>query len=264
MKIGNIVLAMITILVLAFIMSPMFVIILSSFSTTTYATFPPRGFTLKWFSNMTSYSEFLSSIILSVMIATLTTAIALTIGTLASFAIVRHRFTGRDALNAFFVSPMSLPWIVIGIALLMFYTRIFRIETFTGLIIGHLVITTPYVIRTIVAGLTGFDRSLEEASLNLGANEIKTFIKVTLPLIKSGLLSGAIFSFLLSFNDLNVSLFLAGPYIKPFPVLLYNYLFMRTLDPTILALSSVITIMTIGVGIALGRFLRINALIGKR
>ena len=261
---GYLTLALFTICILVFILGPVIVIVLSSFTTSMFATFPPKGFTLQWYGNIGTYPEFIGSIGISLIIATMVTIVALFFGILASYSIVRHKFPGKNALNAFFMSPISLPWIVIGISLLFFYSRLFRIETLTGLIIGHLLVTTPYMIRSIVASLTGFNRTLEEASLNLGASEVKTFLKITLPLIKPGILSGTIFTFLLSFNDLNISMFLAGPHITPFPLVLFNFLVLRALDPTIAALSSVIALSTIALGVLLGRFFSAQVVVGRK
>jgi putative spermidine/putrescine transport system permease protein len=172
---------------------------------------------------------------------------------------VRHRFPGRDLLNTFFLSPLSLPWIITAIALLVFYSQVVRVETLIGLIIGHLIVSTPFVIRSVVSSLTGFDITLEEASANLGANELRTFFRITLPLLKTGIISGAIFAFLISFNNLNISLFISGVFIKPFPVVLYNFLYLRAFDPTVAALSSTIIITTIILGLLMNKYLIVHA-----
>jgi putative spermidine/putrescine transport system permease protein len=177
MKKGNLILTLFVTIVFLFLMSPSIILVFSSFTTTRFVTFPPEGFTLEWYINIANFPEFFSSILTSLLLASAVTIFALILGILASFAIVRHRFPGRDLLNTFFLSPLSLPWIITAIALLVFYSQVVRVETLIGLIIGHLIVSTPFVIRSVVSSLTGFDITLEEASANLGANEIRTFFR---------------------------------------------------------------------------------------
>jgi len=259
-KFSRIVLGTVVALIFTFILSPMVVVIFSSFTPQQFVTFPPPGLSYKWYVNIASFPEFLTSIEVSIVLASLTTCFSLIAGILASLAIARHNFLGRNLLSSFFNSPISLPWIVIGAALLAFYSNFMGIlvDNLPGLVIGHMMITTPYIIRTATASLTNLDRSLEEASFSLGAGSLRTFFKVTLPLIKPGLVFGGIFAFLLSFNNVDISLFLAGPYIDPFPIVLYNFLYLRTLDPTIAALSSAIVVVTLLIGIASSRFLKLS------
>jgi putative spermidine/putrescine transport system permease protein len=194
----------------------------------------------------------------SAIVALVTGALATALGTLAALVLVRQQFTGRGALNAFFLSPLMVPAVVLGIALLQFYTRVGITRTPFALVCGHLIITVPYVIRLVSTSLAGFDRSLELAAMNLGATPWQAFRRVTLPLIRPGVTAGATFAVIVSFDDVSVSLFLAGPHSTTLPVRIFSYI-EQTFDPLATAVCSVlIVIAAIGVlvierSIGLGR-----------
>jgi putative spermidine/putrescine transport system permease protein len=141
------------------------------------------------------------------------------------------------------LSPLVIPLVVLGIALLQFLSRLGLAKTFTSLLLGHLVITMPYVVRTLLAALSGFNRSIEEAALNLGANPAKVLWYVTLPNLRSGFLAAAIFAFITSFGDISISIFLAGGRNATLPVRLFQFV-QYAYDPTITAVSTVIIVLT--------------------
>lgn len=251
---GNVLLAIFAFITFLFLLGPMIAVGFSSFTTKEYAEFPPTGFTLKWYVDMFNFPDFGQGIILSVYLAAVVTIISLLLGILASYALVRHKFPGKELINTFFLSPIMVPSLVLGIALLQFYFLVFRIGNFMEVVLGHMIISTPFVIRITSASLTGIDKTLEEASQNLGASEIMTFFKITLPIIKPGLISSALFAFLLSFENVTISVFLAGVFFKPFPVLLLNYLYQRTVTPTLAAISTVLLIATLSAGLILSKY----------
>jgi putative spermidine/putrescine transport system permease protein len=236
-----------TALVYAFVMAPIVVVLLASFTAAEYTSFPPHGLSLRWYLEIADNPEFIESFRVSAIVAAITGVLATVLGTLAALVLVRHRFAGRDAVNAFFLSPLMLPAVILGIALLQFYTRVGITRTPFALVCGHLVITVPYVIRLVAASLAGFDRSLELAAMNLGATPWQTFRRVTLPLIRPGIVAGATFAVIVSFDDVSVSLFLAGPHSTTLPVRIFSYI-EQTFDPLATAVCSVlILIAAVGV-----------------
>src|SRR5213593_1356052 len=184
------------------------------------------------------------------------TALASTvIGTAAALPLVRGRFPGRDLLNAFVTSPLLLPQILTGVALLQFYTLFKMQATYGALLIGHVVVTTPYVIRTVTATLTHFDLALEEAAQSLGAHPVRAFFEITLGVIKPGVVAGAIFAFAISFDNFTLSLFLTSSKLTPLPIELFAYL-KYSFDPTAAAVSAV------AIGVALVVVLGIARVLG--
>ena len=207
----------------AFLLAPIVVVIVVSFGDAAYLQFPPRRLSLRWYTDLGEYPDFVRSFWLSLGLAAATTAVSGVVGTLGAFALVRHRFPGRDLLGALVMAPVALPGLVTGIALLQFFS-LFRTEpSFWRLLLGHVVVTLPYVVRSVAAVLAGLDRSLEEAARGLGAGPFTVTRLVTLPLIKPGVIAGAVFAFILSFDNVVVSIFLTTPRLVPLPIQIYNY-----------------------------------------
>jgi len=226
-----------------FLLLPMVVIFIVSFTETQYVVFPPRGFSLRWYIECLSLEEFLSSFKISVYLAFFVSIISTTLGTMISLAVVRYLIRGKNMINTLFLSPLMFPSIVLGIALLKFINIIEIVPLFLGLALGHIIVCIPFAIRSVSAVLYGFDRSLEEAAMDLGADRFKTFYKITLPLIKPGITNSLLFSFLISFGDLNISRFISGPLFKTLPMQIYSFINLSSVDPTIAAISSLIIIV---------------------
>ncbi|MBI1846151.1 MAG: ABC transporter permease [Candidatus Rokubacteria bacterium] len=240
--------------VLAFLALPVLVVIPSALSAGSTLGFPPQGLSLKWFRNVVDHPEFLRALAVSVEVAAASTVLALGLGTLAAFAFVRYRFAGRDVLQLAFVAPLVFPAIVYGVAMLMMLTPLKLTRTMLGLTLAHVVITLPYVLRTVGATLHGVDRRLEESAQILGAGPWRTFWHVTLPLIRPGLIAGATFSLIISFDEFTVSLFLTGPGLMTLPLEIYHYTEF-TIDPTIAAISTVLIVLSVATIMAIERFL---------
>jgi putative spermidine/putrescine transport system permease protein len=220
---GRILLGAVNAAIYAFLLAPIVVVIVVSFGDAAYLQFPPRRVSLRWYTDLGEYPDFVRSFWLSLGLAAATTAVSGVVGTLGAFALVRHRFPGRDLLGALVMAPAALPGLVTGIALLQFFS-LFRTEpSFWRLLLGHVVVTLPYVVRSVAAVLAGLDRSLEEAARGLGAGPFAVTRLVTLPLIKPGVIAGAVFSFILSFDNVVVSIFLTTPRLVPLPIQIYNY-----------------------------------------
>lgn len=237
-----------------FLALPILVVIPAAFAPDVVLGFPPHGFSLRWFKNVVAQAQFLRAFYVSVLVAGMATALALVAGTLAAFALVRHRFPGRQATELAFIAPLVFPAIVYGVAMLMALNPLRLTRTILGLCLAHVVITIPYVMRTVSATLHGVNRALEESAAILGANRWRTFWHITLPLIRPGLIAGATFSLIISFDEFTVSLFLTGPGLMTLPLEIYNYTEF-TIDPTIAAISTVLIGLSVIVILAIERFL---------
>lgn len=227
------------------LLAPLVVVVAISFGPSATFAFPPTGLTLHWFAAFFASTAFVSSFFqVSLVVGLLAAAIAMVLGTAAAVGIVRFRFFGREAVETFFLAPLFVPQILLGAALYLFYARLSVQASIWTLLAGHLVICTPYVIRSVTAGLVGMDPRLEEAAMSLGATRLQAFFKVTLPLMRSSLLSGAIFAFIISFSDINLALFLSGPHSTSLPVQIFSQIQWQG-DPTIAA-ASTLQIVIIG------------------
>jgi putative spermidine/putrescine transport system permease protein len=235
-----------------FLLAPIAVVIIASFSERQYLVFPPAGFSLRWYSQFFASHEFVDALTLSIQLGLLTTVISSVIGLLASLALVSLRFRGVEVLRAVFASPLMVPGIVVGIAMLIFFNRIRMGNTFASLLLAHVALTLPYVIRIVSAGLQSFDHSLEEAARGLGASRVRALLDVTLPLIKGSLMAAGVFAFIISFDEVVVTLFLAGPRMTTLPVAIYTYI-EYTSDPSIAAISTILVVLTVGAVLLIDR-----------
>ncbi len=227
------------------LLSQVVVIIIFSFDPRGYAgLFPPPGISLRWFKFFFGYDLFIRGLKLSLAIALITTTVTTVIAIGASYAVARRNFKGKELLNTIFLSPWMLPGVVTGSAMLVFFLSIGVLNSFFHLIVAHLILTFPPAYRVTYATMLGFDRRMEEASMNLGANRIQTFLKVTLPLIKSGVISSAVFAFGVSFNDVAVSAFLCSRKVVTFPVAMFSYLRL-VYDPSIAVAACVSIFVTL-------------------
>ena len=248
-------------LVVLFILGPLIIIIGGSFTETTYVAFPPTGFTLRWYEQLMHRRDFLDSFVISVVLATLCSLCAMVLGTAAVVGLHRHRVTGSRLFRGFLMSPLVLPTIVTGVALLQFYYLIDMDAPLTGLLIGHVLITIPYVVRTVGAGLQGLDPAMEEAASSLGAGGLRTLLKVTLPAIAPSIMAAVIFVFITSFDQATVSIFLAGPDVMPLPVRIYNYIDFAV-DPMVAAVSTLLIVFAFGVIALLQKLLGLDRAMG--
>lgn len=230
-------------LMMAFLALPLVVIFISSFNEGSAIIFPPEGVTLRWYGEAWRNSSMMQAALNSVILASAATALSLLVGVPAALAVVRYVVRGREALQAFLLSPMTVPSIVLGIAFLVFFARTRMGLSFTTLLIAHMVITLPYVIRSVAGVYMGVSVSIEEAAKVLGANSRQLFIKVTLPLIMPGIMAGGIFSFIMSFDNVPVSIFITRRDTLTLPVYIISYL-VHNFDPTIAAISTIQVLFT--------------------
>jgi putative spermidine/putrescine transport system permease protein len=233
-------------LVLIFLAVPLIVVIAISFTTTEYLSFPPVGMTTRWYAAVLGDPTFVEAFVISSELAALATAIALLLGIPAALVLARKDFPGRRLTSAAFLSPLVLPTIVLGAAILQYASGLGFARTFAALLVGHVVLVTPYIIRTALASLSGMEGVLEEAAQDLGATPAETFFLVTLPLIKPGVIAGALFAFINSWINVEVSIFNSTSRLMTIPVKLFNYI-QFNIDPRLAAVSA----MTIYFAIAL-------------
>lgn len=243
--------AAITALVLAFVVLPLGAVIWVSFFANRILSFPATGYTLDWYARAWELDAFRNGFITSVETALVAVAISLVLGVPASLALVRYRFPGRDAIQMLLLSPMVVPGIVGGAALFMAFIELEILldvdisGTLPGLFVAHGLIALPWTVRLVTASLVGMSPSYEEAAQSLGAGRLTTFFRVTLPIIKPGIVAAALFSFVISFIDLEKSIFLVGPGRSTLQIALVSYLEWN-LDSTVAAVATV-QILIIGV-----------------
>ncbi len=236
----------IAIMVFVFLLAPLAVIMLASFSPTPLVVFPPKGVSLVWYLNIFSSStNFLSGFINSVEVAVIATGIDILLGVTAALSVSRHRFNGRELLVAFFTSPMYIPSIAFAFVLLQIFSQIGSVPGMLKILLGHLIIIMPYIIRNTLSVLSGFNWTLENAAASLGASPVQTFFKVTLPLIKPGVIAGAMLSFLYSFDEAVLSGLLNSPTFVTLPIRIMNYMEF-SFDPTLASISTVLILMSLG------------------
>jgi putative spermidine/putrescine transport system permease protein len=237
---------------MAYLLTPLVAITWLAFWSQEIPTFPPEGYSLHWFAAALSQPKFVGGFLVSLQVGVTATALGLLLGVPAALAIARRGFPGRGAVNQFLLMPLVVPGIVLGTSIYVFQveaeiaTGLPVMGSVPGLVAGHTLIVIPWVVRLIVASLAGFDRSIEEAALNLGAGPWTAFFRITLPSIRPGIVAGALFGFVTSFGNLEMSLFLIAPGMTTLPIAILQYLEWR-LDPTVAA-ASVMQIAFIAVG----------------
>ncbi|GAB3714623.1 ABC transporter permease [Nocardiopsis oceani] len=227
-----------------FLLAPVIVVFVISFDTQTYLGFPPEGFTLEWYAALADNQNFMRGLQVSLIVGACTALVATLIGVPASLALARHRFRGNNLVSGLFLAPLLVPTVVLGLALLLALTPFGLTGSYPGLVIAHLAITIPYVIRTTMIALSSADMSCEEAARVLGADSWTTFRRITLPLAAPGILAGAAIAFIISFDEAVIALFVVGPEATTLPVEIFRYVEQRT-DPQIAAISVVVICISI-------------------
>jgi len=236
-RLGMAALVLVTAFALLLLVAPSLIVIAVSFEPRAYISFPPSGFTLRWYQTVLENRQLMDSVVVSLRTAALVMLICLLIGVPAAFASVRGRFPGKAALNAFLLSPQMMPGMVIGIASLFFGAYVAFRASNTMLVLSLSVFCLPFVIRITMARLAGLDARLDEASANLGAGALETFARVTFPQLAPALTAAAAFTFIEAFDNVTVALFTSDVRGRPLPVELY-YLVQFDSSPVIAAISS--------------------------
>lgn len=241
--------------VLAFMLSPLVFIVVNSFNSASFNTFPPQGFSLRWYEFVLGYKPFRDGMLNSLMIAGASTVIAVVAGMLAALALVRYRIVGRGALRAFFLSPLVMPKVAIGIAVFILLIKLRLFGTLGSLVLVHTMLSLPFCIVLLTANLVSVNRALEEAAMDLGAGPLRTFWQVTLPQIRAGIVVATVFAFITSFDETEASIFLVRPSNTTLPIQMFLYL-EQYQNPTLAALSTLLIALTVIIVIVGLRFVR--------
>lgn len=238
------VLVTITALASAFLLLPILFIAALSFGSSQWLIFPPPAWTTRWYDELFADPRWLDSALTSFEIAIAVALLSVSLGTLTAFGLTRGRFRGRETLRAFFLTPMILPVVILAVALYALFLRIGLDGTVVGFIIAHLIVALPFAVLTITGALEGFDKSIEDAAVLCGASPLVAVVRVTLPGIAHGLFSAAVFSFLASWDEVVLAIFMASPTLQTFPVKIWTTL-RQDLTPVVASASTLLILLTI-------------------
>ena len=231
---------------LVFLIAPMVVVAIVSFSSAPFLQFPPPGFSLRWYAKLWELPVWGEALATSIRIMVPASLLATVIGTAAAIGLTRARFPGRDLAAALVMAPLVVPVIITAAAILPLYRRTGLLGTLEGLILAHTMLALPYVVFTVTAALRVVDDQLESAAMTLGATRWQAFRLVTLPLILPAVLSGLLFSMVLSFDEVVVTIFISSPEVRPITVQMWSDV-RGDVDPTIAAVGTLILAFSIAV-----------------
>jgi putative spermidine/putrescine transport system permease protein len=230
-------------LVAAFMLAPLAIVCIVAFTPEHTLSIPTTRFSLRWFEAVFAHPDFVQSFRNSLWLALCSATVATGIAVPAGLALTRYEFKGRDALNGLFLSPLIIPHLVLGVALLRLFALIGATGSFVWLVLAHVVVITPYVLRLVVAAVVGFDRSAEQAALSLGASPATVFRRITLPMILPGVTGGWLLAFINSFDEVTMSIFVTAPATVTLPVRMYMYA-TESIDPLMAAVSALMVAIT--------------------
>jgi putative spermidine/putrescine transport system permease protein len=236
-------LAAIGVLVSVFLLAPILFIVALSFGSSRWLAFPPPSWTFRWYREFFADPQWIVSLVTSSEIAAAVMVLSVILGLLASFALVRGRFAGRGLLRGFILMPMIMPVVILAVGLYGFYLRVNLNGTMIGFILAHLVIALPFAVIVITNSLASFDKSYEDAAIICGASPWEARLFVTIPSIRHGLVAAAIFSFLVSWDEVVMAIFMASPQLQTFPVRVWTML-RQDLTPVIAAASTLLIGLT--------------------
>lgn len=248
--------------VYAMMLAPPVVVLSASLTPGSLLQFPPNGVSLAWYVRVWHSPQFMSAIWTSTYLALLATALSLVLGFSAAFVVDRFTFGGKAMFQSLMLSPIVIPMVVLGLSLLQFLSSLGLGQTFLALLAGHVLITLPYVVRTLLTGLSLLNRVLEEAALNLGASPLRTLVRVTIPVLMPNLIAASVFAFVTSFGNVTLSVFLSGGRIVTLPVQIFTFV-ESSYDPTVAAVSGVVIIVTLIVILTTERVVGMSQVVGK-
>lgn len=243
-----------------FLLAPLGVAVAVSFGSSSVFTLPPPSWSLRWYERLAVTPGLAEAALLSLQIAGLSTAISLLLGTLCAIGVVRGQWRGRGAVATFMVSPLMLPGLVVGIALLQFLRGVVDLrDAWWSLLVAHVVITMPYVMRTVLASLSLFDFSLLDAARTLGCSWPRAVLRVLVPALAPAFLTAGLFAFLASMDNYPVSIFFTDARTKTLPIQMLQYVEERP-DPTIAAISACLILLTVAVMLIADRLVGLRRL----
>lgn len=228
-----------------YLLAPTLVIIPMSFTEGSILSFPPDGFSLRWYEQMLTRSEWSTGLRNSAVVAVLTAILATVLGTLAALGLTRGRFPGKALVNALALSPLIVPVVIIAIGMFSLFVQ-WRISgSIVGLVAAHTALALPFVVVSVATSLRTMDRNLELAAANLGATPARSFLRITLPIILPGVLAGAIFAFITSWDEVVVAIFLTSARFRTLPVEMWEQV-RQVVDPTVAAVATTLLVVTTG------------------
>lgn len=238
--------------VLAFLILPAIVMVPVSFTAGSRINWPPEGFSLRWYETLLTSPVWIQAATRSVLVALGAATLAVLVGTPAAFAIARQHLPGRTLILSLILSPLIIPRMVIAVALFYFYAQIGLVGTYSGLIVGHAVLAIPYVVITVMAVLKSYDARYDQAAWSLGARPVQTLRFVTLPLIRSGLISAFLFALITSFDELTIALFVTGGLTTTLPKQMWDDA-INVATPTLAAVSTLLLVFVATVTLSIHR-----------
>ncbi len=250
----------VSILVYLFMFAPITVTMLLSFNASQFGGFPMTGFSFHWFGVLLQNETVMRATRMSLMLGSLTALICTVLGILAAMALVRYDFRGKEWVNTLLISPVLIPETVLAVGLLLFIRWVHAPRNFLLLLMGHVMLSLPYVVLVVQARLIGIKRVYDEAALSLGANRIQTFREITMPLLMPAVLAGILLSFTISFDNVTATLFWRPPGVETLPTQIYSML-RTSISPEINALGTLMIVITVGlplIGGGIARYLARN------
>ncbi len=244
-----------TMLVYIFTFAPIVVVLMLSFNDSMFGSFPITGLSLRWFYELAENDAIIRAFKTSLVLGSLTAIIATVMGICACIAIVRYEFPGKEFVNTLLVAPILVPEVVLGVALLLFLKWLGTSRSFFVLVLGHVIITLPYVILVVQAWLFGIKRVYEEAALSLGANRIQTFFEITMPLLMPAIFAGMLFAFTISFDNVTATMFWKSAGTETVPTQIFSML-RTSISPEINALGTVMIVITVSLPLIAGALAR--------
>jgi len=244
---------------LTILLAPIVIVVGIAFNPTQREAFPPTGVSLHWFREFFLSEQFFPAFVfVSLPIAVVTGVLATTLGVMAAYVLVRRDVPFENAAQSMLLGPLIVPAVIIGLGLLLFFAQLRLNVPVVDIVVGHTVITLPYTLLTSMTRLYNIDPALEEASRNLGASKVETFRRVTLPLMRSGVIAGFLFAFIISFADINIALFLAGDDVVTLPLAIFLFLEWES-SPIIAAISTLQILLIMVMVLLIGRLVGFEA-----
>jgi putative spermidine/putrescine transport system permease protein len=249
--------------IILFLIVPIGVAVILSFDDREFiGTFPPTRFSLRWYRAFMQNPSYLDGLVVSLKLALVATMISIVAGAGAAIALTESQWRGRDVVETLFLSPKFVPTVVIGFSILGFASAIHVFDAFTRLVMGHVVITIPFTVRATLASLVGIPRSLGEAAVSLGATPWRAFVDITLPLARTGIIAGGLMAFVLSFDEVAVSIFLTDAFTQTLPIALVAEM-RANLNLTVAAISTVLATLAVIIVLILDRAAGLDNVIGR-
>ena len=247
-------------LVISFMLAPLLIVCIVAFTPENTLTIPTTRFSLRWFKAVFAHPDFITSFWNSLWLALASATLATLLAVPAGLAITRYNFGGRDALNALFLSPLIIPHLVLGVALLRLFSLTGASGSFGWLVLAHVVVVTPYVLRLVLAASSGADLSCEQAARSLGASDLTVFWRLTLPMILPGVSGGWLLAFINSFDEVTMSILITAPSTVTLPVRMYMYA-TESIDPLMAAASALMVAFTAAVMVLLDRLYGLDTIL---